>query len=165
MTATSSEIYYRSEDAQQILQIAMERQAEMGELTRTQLFEIAAELNIAPDDIVAAEQQWQARQGELAERQAFDRMRWLQFRSRLVRFLIVSGFLVALNWLIGGGFIYYLSLLIGLGWGTGMALTAWKTFGLSEEDYYQAFQQWRQRRQLKQSVTRLVNRWLGVPQV
>ena len=47
MTTTSHnpshEILYRSEDAQQILNIAIARQAEAGELTRTQLLEVAAD--------------------------------------------------------------------------------------------------------------------------
>ncbi len=162
MTATPDDIYYRSEDAQQILQIAIARQADVGELTRTQLFEIAAELNIAPSDILAAEQEWRTRSGELIERQQFDRIRHSKFRSRLVRFAIVGGFLLLFNLLIGGSFIYYLSLLIGLGWGAALALAAWRTYGLSEEDYISAFQQWRQRQQLKRSLTGWVNRCLGV---
>ena len=56
---------YRQEDAQQILQLAIARQAEEGELSRVQLFEIAAELNIAPADIQAAELEWFANKGIL----------------------------------------------------------------------------------------------------
>lgn len=159
MTATTNETYYRSEDAQQILQIAIARQAEAGELTRSQLFEIAAELNIAPADIVAAEQEWQTRQGELLQRQAFDRARQSKFRSRLTKYLIMGGFFLLLDFVTGW---HGWSLFLLLAWGVGVALAAWKTYGLTEDDYNTAFQQWRQRQQLKRSVTSLVNRCLGV---
>lgn len=158
MTSTTTDTYYRSEDAQQILQIAIARQAEVGELTRTQLFEIAAELNIAPTDIMAAEQEWLMRQGELSERQSFDRSRQGWFRSRLMRYLIVGSFFLGLQILTGWNFWLYPILALGVS----AALSAWKTYGLSEEDYNLAFQQWRQRQRLKQSVTSLVNRCLGV---
>lgn len=161
----SDDPLYRVEDAQKILQIAIARQVETGELSRSQLFEIAAELNIAPADIVAAEQEWQIRSGELVEQQAFDRMRYSRFRTRLIRFSIVMGFLVSLNLLTGGWFsyvIYYLSLFIGGIWGVGIALAAWKTYGLSEEDYRQAFQRWRQRQQFKRSLSSWLNQRLGI---
>ena len=49
---------YASEEAQQILQIAIAKETEGGELTRTQLMEIAAELNIAPETLMSAEREW-----------------------------------------------------------------------------------------------------------
>lgn len=160
MTATPlTETYYRSEDAQQILQIAIARQAEAGELTRSQLFEIAAELNIAPADIVAAEQEWQSRQGELVERQAFDRVRQGRFRSRLGKYLIVGSFFLLLDLLTGW---HGWSLVLLLGWGVSVALSAWKTYCSSEDDYNTAFQRWRQKQQLKRSVTTLMNRWFNM---
>jgi hypothetical protein len=158
MTTTSHETHYRSEDAQQILNIAIARQAEAGELTRTQLFEIAAELNIAPADILAAEQEWLTRQGEQAERQTFDRARQGRFRSRAVRHVIMAGFFLGLYVLFGGQFWLFPVFVSGVS----LALSAWKTYFLSDEDYNTAFQQWRQRQRLKQSVTSLVNRCLGV---
>jgi 2TM domain len=151
---------YRSEDAQQILQIAIARQAEAGELTRTQLYEIASELNIAPADIQAAEQEWMVRQGESIERTAFDLQRRQRFQQRLAKFAIVNGFLISLDLLGGGGLAW--SLYVLLGWGVGMALDAWKTFKLGGEDYEEAFVRWRQRRQLKKSMSTLVNRVLSL---
>ena len=49
---------YVSENAQQILQIAIAKETEAGELTRTQLMEIAAELNISSETMQLAEQEW-----------------------------------------------------------------------------------------------------------
>ena len=150
---------YCQEDAQQILQLAIARQAEEGELSRVQLFEIAAELNIAPADIQAAEQEWFANKGILKEQESFNLFRKSKFKQRLTKFLIINGFLIALDLLMGGG---GWSLYILLFWGLGMALNAWKTFQTSGEDYDIAFQRWRQTRQLKKSVSSLVNRVLGV---
>jgi len=157
MTTTSREILYRSEDAQQILNIAIARQAEAGELTRTQLLEVAAELNIDPADIAAAEQEWASRQGELAQRQTFERLRQGQFRSRLIKSGIMGGFFYALGVYVGSFFFLPI-------WGIGftVALAAWKTYALSEDAYNAAFQRWQQRQQLKRSVTGLVNRLLGM---
>ncbi len=162
MTVTPNEIYYRSEDAQQILNIAIARQAETGELTRSQLLEIASELNIAASDIAAAEQEWVLRQGEMAERQRFDRMRQNRFWSRLVRYAITAGFLLGLTLVTPAWLTSWVIVPILWGLGFGVALAAWKTYGLSEEDYNNAFLQWRQRQQLKRSVTGLVNRFLGI---
>jgi hypothetical protein len=161
MTTTSHnpshEILYRSEDAQQILNIAIARQAEAGELTRTQLLEVAAELNIDPVDILAAEQEWASRQSELTQRQTFDRLRQGQFRSRLIKSGIMGGFFYALGVYVGSFFFFPI-----WGIGFGVALAAWKTYGLGEDAYNAAFLRWRQRQQLKRSVTGLLNRVLGL---
>ncbi len=151
---------YRQEDAQQILHLAIARQAEEGELSRTQLFEIAAELNIAPGDLQAAELEWFANKGMLREQESFNLFRKSKFQQRLTKFLIINGFFIAFDLLTGGGIGWSLYILLFLG--LGMALDAWKTFQTSGEDYDIAFQRWRQARQLKKSVNGLVNRLLGV---
>jgi hypothetical protein len=146
---------YCSEDAQQILKIAIDRQAEAGELTRTQLFEIAAELNISPDDLVAAEQEWLVRRGELEERQQFIRLRQSRFHRRLAKYLIVNAFLLVLNLMTGGTWVMY----VAIPWGIGVALDAWRTYRTSDPEFDEAFQQWRQRQQLKRSVSTVLNRF------
>jgi hypothetical protein len=151
---------YRQEDAQQILKLAIARQAEEGELSRTQLFEIAAELNISPADIQAAELDWIAHKGVLQEQESFNKFRKTKFQRGFTKYLIVNGFLVSLDLLTGGGVGW--SLYILLFWGLGVALNAWKTYQTSGDDYDIAFQRWRQTRQLKKSVSGLVNRVLGV---
>ena len=158
MNTIPTEPLYRAEDAQQILKIAIARQAEGGELSRAQLFEIASELNIAPADLAAAEQEWLLQQGERAEQQSFDRMRQDRFRSHLIRSLIIGGLVVALSTVpFLGWVIYSLWFLVAR-----LAVSVWRTYFLGEEDYKAAFQQWRQRQYLKRSVTNLFNRLLGV---
>lgn len=148
---------YRSEDAQQILQIAITRQAEAGELTRAQLLEIATELNISPTDLESAEQEWRLRQGEWEERQLFVRLRQSRFKRRLVRYTIVNGLLLALS-LISPLSVTFV-LCVALLWGIGVALDAGKTYLLSTEEFEEAFQNWRQRRQLKASFSTIVTRF------
>lgn len=153
---------YRSEDAQQILQIAIARQTEEGELTRTQLYEIAAELNISVVDIQAAEQQWLTRQGEMEERHTFVRFRQSRFQRRLVKYAIVNVFLIALNLLTTPGTLW--AVYITLFWGIGVALDAWKTYRAGDLEFEEAFQNWRQRQQLKRSVSTILsrfNRWIA----
>jgi 2TM domain len=151
---------YLQEDAQQILKLAIARQAEAGELSRTQLFEIAAELNIAPADIQAAELEWIANKGVLQEQESFNLFRKNKFQRGFTKYLIINGFLIALDLLTGGGIGW--SLYVVLFWGLGVALNAWKTFQTSGDEYDIAFQRWRQKRQLKKSVNGLVNKVLGV---
>lgn len=150
---------YSPEDAQQILHLAIVRQVEAGDVTREQLLEVAAELNISPGELAAAEREWMTQRGEAIDRAAFDRHRQQQFRHRFGRFLIVSSFLVVLNFLTAGTVGW--SLYILFPWGLGVALDGWKTFQLQGESYEGAFKRWQQKRRLKTSVTRLLDRWLS----
>lgn len=146
---------YCSEDAQQILKIAIDRQAEAGELTRSQLFEIAAELNISAADLMAAEQEWVLRRGELQEREQFIRLRRSRFHRRFAKYLIVNAFLLVLNLVTGGSWILY----VCIPWGIGVALDAWRTYQIGDAEFDEAFQQWRQRQQIKRSVSTVLNRF------
>ncbi|GAB4380408.1 MAG: hypothetical protein Kow00121_36600 [Elainellaceae cyanobacterium] len=148
---------YRSEDAQQILQIAIARQAEAGELSREQLFEIAAELNISSLDLQAAEQEWLQRRGELEDRQLFTRLRQHRFKRRLVRYAVINGVLLVLSTISPLSITFAVS--IALLWGIGVALDAWRTYLMSNEELEEAFQSWQQRRQLKASFSTIVNRF------
>jgi hypothetical protein len=151
---------YRQEDVQQILQIAIARQGETEELSRTQLLEIADEMGIAVADLELAEQEWLAQCGESQERQAFDRARRHRFQQYLTRYLIVNAFLVLLNFLTGGGLSW--SIYVVLGWGLPLSLNAWKTYQTTGEDYENAFQGWCRQRRLKKTVHTFLNRFIGV---
>lgn len=138
---------YRQEDAQQILQLAIARQVESGELTRAQLLEIADEMGIAPSDLAMAEQEWLKWRGEAQERKAFEQARRLKFQHSASKYLIFNGFLVIID-LIGGGGLSW-SLYVVLGWGLLLALEAWKTFLRRGDEYEDAFQSWRRKRHIK----------------
>ena len=69
---------YAAEDAQRILQIAIAKDIESGELSKTQLLEIATELGIQADTLWAAEREWRDLKDEAQEQSLFQEyLRWL----------------------------------------------------------------------------------------
>jgi hypothetical protein len=149
---------YRQEEVHEILHLAIARQSQAGELTRTQLIEIATELGISPSDLHWAEQEWLAQRGELKERKAYQQYRRGRVQKHLTKYLIVNGFLVMLDLLMGAGLGW--SLYVVLAWGLALALDAWKGYQTDGEEYEMSFQKWRRQRQIKQSFNTLVTRVL-----
>lgn len=149
---------YNQEDIQQILHLAIARQAYEGEFSRDQLLEIAAELEISPENLQEAEQQWLAQQGEKQKRQAFNVYRWRKFKKHAGNYAIVNSFLILLNLVSSGGLSW--SLYILLFWGLVLGLNAWNTFVSDGEEYERAFQKWYRRHQLQQSVNTFFNNLL-----
>ena len=141
---------YGSEDAQAILQIAIARREDEGELSRVQLFEIAAELGISEQDIVAAEQQWLANRGEFQEKLVFNTYRRGKLQKNVTKYGIINTFLVLFN--LAGSHELSWSLFILLTWGLGLSLNAWNVYQTEGEDYEQAFQRWRLKKQVGQSI-------------
>lgn len=151
--------FYRQEEVQQILQLAIARQVETEELSRTQLLEIADEMGISRDDLQLAEQEWLTSRGEAQERQAFNLYRREQFWQSTTKLLIFNAFVLILDLSTSGSITWarFFVLICGLVW----SLNAWKTFRLKGESYEDAFQNWRRRRWLKRSVTSFLNRWVS----
>ena len=146
---------YNQEDIQQILQIAIARQADDTEFTREQLLEIAAELEISPECLQVAEQQWLQKQGEIQKRQDFNIYRHGRLQKHAGNFAIVNSFFMGLN-LVNAGELTW-SLYILLFWGLGLGLNAWNTYQSEGEDYEKAFQRWYRQNQIKQSINTLWN--------
>lgn len=165
MTALQENISqsYRQEDIQQILQLAIAKQDRQGEFSRQQLLEIAAELEISPDCVEQAEQQWCQRQLENQRRQAFNRYRWGKLKRRIGNYLIVNIFLVTLNLLLSGTLGW--SLYVLLFWGLAIALNAWQTAQTEGEEYEKAFQRWERQHQLRRSLEYLWQKFQQVLQV
>ena len=147
---------FAAEDAQRILQLAIAKDTESGELTRAQLVEIAGELGIAPETLYAAEREWWGVKGELSEQQDFQAYRQQKFKNHLVRYSIVNGFLMLIDALLGGGLGF--SLYIVLFWGIGLSLHAWKTYQLEGYRYQKEFESWKRKRLMQRSVGKLVSR-------
>ncbi len=160
MTVSEAKIThsYHQEDIQQILQIAIARQAHEGEFSREQLLEIAAELEISSECLEAAEREWLAQQGELQKRQAFNIHRRGKLQKRFGNYAIVNTFLVLLN-LVSAAELSW-SLYILLFWGLGLGLNTWNTYLSKGEDYERAFEKWYRQQQLRQSFNTLLNKWL-----
>jgi len=154
-----SELYHQ-EDVQEILQLAIARQTDQAELTRTQLLEIADELGISTHDLALAEQEWQTRRGELIEHKTFQDLRHKEFWQHAIKYLIVNGFLITLDLLLGGGLSW--SRFVLLGWGLGLALQGWNAHQIDTPKYNEQFQKWRRKQQVKRSFGRLLDRVLNV---
>ncbi|GAB1544084.1 hypothetical protein NUACC21_67600 [Scytonema sp. NUACC21] len=156
---------YSQEDVQQILNLAIARQAndKEKEFSYEQLLEIASELEISPDLIQQAERDWLTTQGEMQQRQAFDIYRQSRFKKRFANYAIVNAFLMSIDLLGGAGLAWSLYILVGSGFAVG--IDAWKTFQIKGEEYEMAFQRWRRKHQVKKFFNTVVNRWLKAWQI
>jgi hypothetical protein len=156
----SSSPDYSPLEIQEILQLAIVRQVDDGDrLSRAQLLEVAAELEIEPEAIALAELQWKSRKRDASVREDFDRSRQLKFQQHGWKFAIVNGFLVAVN-AMGGPLSW--SLWIAVPWGLGLSLDAYQAYGLAGDAYEKRFLNWQRKRQLKQSWNSLVDRVLPI---
>ncbi len=159
MTVSEAKIprSYHQEDIQQILHIAIGRQAYEGEFSREQLLEIAAELEISPECLQMAEREWLTQKADIQKRQDFDTYRRGKLQKRFGNYVIVNSFLVLLN-LISAGALSW-SLYVLLFWGLGLGLNSWNTYQAKGEDYERAFQKWYRQHQMRQSIDSLLNKW------
>ncbi len=152
---------YHQEDIQQILNLAIARQSNDGEFTRTQLVEIADELGISAETLIAAEQEWLLRKDEIQKRGEFNLYRHKQLKKSIGKYVIVNSFLIILNLLSAGQLSW--SLYILLIWGLWLGLRAWNTYQLEGEDYERAFQRWYRKHQLSsiaRSIFTRIDNWL-----
>ncbi|WP_013324914.1 2TM domain-containing protein [Gloeothece verrucosa] len=147
---------YSPEDIQQILHLALARRNDQEELSREQLWEIAAELEIEPLSLVAAEQEWLKQKALTKKRLEFTQFRRSQWKQKAVRYVIVNSFLLFLNLLSAGTLSW--SLYILLLWGLGLSLEGLKTFQTQGEAYEQAFQRWQFKNEMKESMANLWQR-------
>lgn len=149
---------YHQEDIQQILNLAIARQANGGEFSREQLVEIATELGISTGTLLEAERDWKIQQGEQQKRSEFNLYRRGKLQKRVGKYLIVNSFLVGLNFLSAGGLSW--SLYILLFWGLGLGLSAWNSYQLQGEEYEQAFRKWYRKHQIALSIYTRLNNWI-----
>ncbi|NEQ39032.1 MAG: Pr2TM family membrane protein [Okeania sp. SIO3I5] len=147
---------YAQDDVQQILQLALANRSEGGELTKAQVLEIAEEMGISPEELAAAEQEWLAQKGESQEKQVFNQVRREKLKQSAIKYGIVNSFLVLLNLVTAHTLSWSLPIL--LLWGLWLALDAWKTFQVEGEDYENAFQRWRLKKKVGQSIGSLADK-------
>ncbi|MEB3178900.1 MAG: 2TM domain-containing protein [Nostocaceae cyanobacterium] len=149
---------YTQEDVQEIIQLAFARQTEEKEFSYQQLLEIADELQLSPECLKLAERDWQAKQGEIQTRQAFNAYRRTTLVKKIGNYAISNSFLVMIDFVNGHNLSW--SLYILLFWGMKLGLDTWSIFHPYGEAYEQAYQQWYLKYKLKQSVNTLWNKWL-----
>ena len=152
---------YSQEDIQQILSIAIARQADDSEFSYQQLLEIAEELEITPESLQQSEIDWRSQNTIVRQKQTFDLFRRNRLKKKVGNYAIANSFLVLLDLLNSGDLSW--SLYIMLIWGLKVGLDSWNTYYSNSEEYERAFQKWTGRNQLKQSVNTFVgniNKWL-----
>ena len=152
---------YSQEDIQQILSIAIARQADDSEFSYQQLLEIAEELEITPESLQQSEIDWRSQNTIVRQQQKFDLYRRHKLQKKFGNYAIANSFLVLLDLLNSGDLSW--SLYILLIWGLKVGLDSWNTYYSNSEEYERAFQKWSGRNQLKQSVTTFVgklDKWL-----
>jgi hypothetical protein len=149
---------YSQEDVQQILQLAIARQTneQNKEFSYEQILEIAAELEIPPESLQLAENDWLLKQSEVQQRQAFDIYRQGKFKKRLGNYAIINGFFVLID-SIGGGISWSLYILLFSGLAIGLDI--WNTFQSQGEEYEVAFQKWNRKHQIKKTINTVINKW------
>lgn len=150
---------YSQDDVQQILQLAIARQADDKdtEFSYEQILEIAAELEISPDSLKLAERDWVIQQGQVQQRRAFDAYRIRRFQKRLGNYAIFNGFFILLNLITGGGISWSLYILLFCGLPVG--LDAWNTFQMKGEEYEMAYQKWNRKHEIKKTISTVLNKW------
>lgn len=144
---------YQSEEAQEILQLALLQRSDGGELSRTQLLEMAEELEIPLDILRAAEQNWLERQEESSQRLAFERDRWVLLKQQVGQYAIANSFLVLLNLAMDRSLSW--SLYVLLLWGMGLSLKLWQTAQTTGGAYERAYGRWQRRHQIKSAGKKL----------
>ncbi|MBU6228419.1 MAG: hypothetical protein KGQ93_01830 [Cyanobacteria bacterium REEB459] len=151
------ELLYAAADVQQILQIAIARQSDSGELSRDQLLEVAEELGITAATLAAAEQDWQVQKHDLANRSAFDRDRRQRFHHGLAQGLIFASFLTIFNGLTGGYLTWLIYLVVGP-WALKLTWDGWRIYRPNEYSYNREFRRWQWRQRLGRSFNGAVQR-------
>jgi hypothetical protein len=149
---------YHQEDIQQILQIAIARQAHEGEFSRDQLLEIAAELEISPECLQLAEQEWLVQQSDTQKRQEFNLVRRKRLQKKFGNYTIVNVFFILVDLVSGGGLSWSLYILLFLSFLLG--LDVWNKSQIQGEEYEKAFQNWKRRHQIKHSINTFLDRLL-----
>jgi 2TM domain len=147
---------YSPDAIQQILQLAIARQADNDEFSREQLLEIARELEISPENLQAAEHDWLTRQGEQHQRAQFDLDRRTKSTRKIAKYAIVSSVFILLN-LLSAGTVSW-SLYLVLPWGVAVGLKQFNLYNQTQDEYEKEFQTWCRRQQLEQSVGQIWDR-------
>ena len=157
---SNGEFLYPAEDAQQILSLAIARQTESGELSRTQLLEIADELGLSPETIAAAEREWGVKKYELADQKLFDSQRRQRLQNDIAQFLIWGGGVLVFQ-LVTGGWVWNGLLYLVFGpWALQITWDAWRIYRPNSYSYRKEFERWRRKQQMKRAVGGVVRRFL-----
>ncbi|NEQ99110.1 MAG: 2TM domain-containing protein [Cyanothece sp. SIO2G6] len=146
---------YNEEAIQQILKLAMSRQGQAVDITRSQLRDIADELGISDNNLVAAEQDWDIQCQEQADRLAFDAYRHLHLQQGIVWCLVINTALVTTNIVTSHAVSW--SVYPVLLWSCVLLLQAWRTYQCEGEEYDRALRRWKLGQQIGASFKAVVS--------
>ncbi len=136
---------YTQEEVQEILQNAIAQKVNNPDkFTYEQLLEMARELDISPETLKIAEENWQQQKAELQQRQAFDKYRWKKVKRSWGEYLIVNAFLITINVITSGTISWALFPLAA--WGFSLVFNTWETYTLEGEKYDRALEKWQKKK-------------------
>jgi hypothetical protein len=150
---------YSQEDIQEILQIAIARQADDKDdeaFTKEQLLEIATELGIDATAISQAEKTWLSQQNYSQQQNRFQQYRQGKLQKKSTKFLLINACFLAIDLFFGGSLSWSLYIL-GV-WGINLAIAAWKTYQTEGEEYRQELEKWQRNQNIKQSLSSIWQR-------
>jgi hypothetical protein len=146
---------YSEEQVDQILRYALAKRTNGQNLTKQQIYEIAADMGVSETDFLIAIQEWQSQQGINRERSEFDLYKKKSLRTNVLKYAIVNSFLIAFNLFTAGNIGWAIYPLMF--WGLGVALDTWVTYQSDSEEYAKQFAKW----QRKQKRDQLANQITG----
>jgi hypothetical protein len=139
--------FYEEEEAEQILRLASSLTSTAGAMSRDRLLSTAAELGITPEAVEMAERQLAEQKSVKADRLEFDTNQKREFYGHLMSYVLVNGFLVAVNLMTSRG--YFWAIWPILGWGLGLSFHVAETFFKGSEAYQEEFEKWRRKKNRK----------------
>ncbi|HWD39767.1 MAG TPA: 2TM domain-containing protein [Fimbriimonas sp.] len=157
-----SQKFYEEEEADAILRLAAQRTG-AGGMTREKLLSTAAELGITPEAVEQAERDIRRQSQEGGLRKEFERGIRSEFYADLTSYVLVNGFLCAINYLTAHSINWAIWPI--LGWGLGLAFHVKEAFFKGSQEHEAEFQKWlakRKSRELAESdaAADLAGEWL-----
>ncbi|MEB3151527.1 MAG: 2TM domain-containing protein [Sphaerospermopsis sp.] len=164
MTSESNKLrFYTQEEVQEILNLAIARQSKdlSQEFSYQQILEIAKEMQIEPETVLQAKNEWVALQSEARQRKAFNTYRQNKLKKSIVNYIVINAFFVLTNLISSASLTWSLYILMFSG--LVILLEVWNTFRNRGEEYEAAFQKWNRQHQIKQTVnkviSKVINKW------
>ena len=136
--------FFHEDEAEEILRLASTLSQPESGMTRERLMATASELGISEEAVIAAEKQVLDQRSELSDRREYDHRLATEFKSHLVSFLIVNGFLAAINFATGIRDFWVIYPI--LGWGIGLAFHAFAVLNRRSSYYDDGFERFRARK-------------------
>lgn len=144
---------YSEDEVREILNRAAGMQLKGRDFSRDHLVEMASELGISTEQVVAAERAWLDEQRDDEEFKRFLSQRRQGFRQQVITYVLVIGFLAAINLFTSPDFFWFV--FPALGWGMGLAFGASNMLQTEGEEVEKEYDKWLEKQQERRSRGRL----------